>query len=238
MQKTIYTANSRGFADHGWLNSHHTFSFANYYDPERMGFGALRVINDDKVAPSRGFGTHPHQNMEIISIPLKGALRHKDSEGNEAVIENGEVQLMSAGTGVFHSEYNNSNQEEVNFLQIWVLPKRENIAPRYDQQRFDVEDRKDKLQFVLSPIDSDHTGVKINQDAFFSMTDLTAGKSLDYEIQNKGNGLYIFVLEGEVAVEGETLKTRDAISLSDLSGVNFKALADAKVLLMEVPLEV
>jgi redox-sensitive bicupin YhaK (pirin superfamily) len=238
MHKSVYKAESRGYADHGWLNSHHTFSFANYYDPERMGFGALRVINDDRVAPSRGFGTHPHQNMEIISVPLKGSLKHKDSEGNEAVIEHGEVQLMSAGTGVFHSEFNNSNAQEVNFLQIWVLPKEENITPRYDQQRFLEQDRKNKFQFIVSPIGSSHSGVKINQDAYFALTDLSKDKDLEYQVQHEGNGLYIFVLEGSVQTAEETLSQRDAVSLTGVTKVGLVAAEDAKILVMEVPVEV
>jgi len=238
MEKQVIKKESRGVADHGWLNSFHTFSFGGYYNPERMGFGALRVINDDRVAPGRGFGTHPHQNMEIISVPLQGELKHKDSEGNEAVIEHGEVQLMSAGTGVFHSEYNNSNTEEVNFLQIWVLPKEENIKPRYDQKRFDEKQRQNQLQFVVSPIGSEHTGVKINQDAYFSMTNLSAGAELEYSVQNEGNGVYVFLLDGELKVEGEIIKTRDAIALTGLKATLMAASRESKVLIMEVPMAV
>jgi len=178
--QTLHKADTRGIANHGWLNSHHTFSFASYFNPERMGFGTLRVINDDVVAPSMGFGTHPHQNMEIISLPLRGALKHKDTMGNSHVIKKGEVQAMSAGTGVSHSEYNNSKTEDVNFLQIWVMPKKLNIAPNYSQKEFSAEQRKNKFQLVVSPDGRENT-VSINQDAFFSLSDLKEGKTIEYK---------------------------------------------------------
>ena len=235
-ETVLHKANSRGNADHGWLKSKHSFSFANYYNPERMGFGTLRVINDDLIAPAKGFGTHPHQNMEIISIPISGALKHKDSEGNEAVICDGEIQLMSAGTGVYHSEYNASNSEQANFLQIWILPEKKNITPRYDQRKFEKKDRKNKWQTIVSPMDKEDEGVKINQQAWFNMTDLDENKELLYVKNKKPNGIYFFVLDGEIKVEDKTLSKKDALGLTKENEVTVLAETKAKVLVMEVPL--
>jgi redox-sensitive bicupin YhaK (pirin superfamily) len=236
MKTILHKANTRGNADHGWLKSKHTFSFASYHNPDRMGFGLLRVINDDQVAPSKGFGTHPHQDMEIISIPLSGSLKHKDSQGNEAVIQNGEVQLMSAGTGVFHSEFNASDKENVNFLQIWVMPEKLRIVPRYDQKKFDVEDRRNKWQTVVSPMDQEGDEVKINQQAWFSLTNLDKGEELNYQTKKNGNGVYFFLLEGEVDLANETLRERDGLGVVDAQTVSLKAAKEAKVLAIEVPL--
>lgn len=236
MNAVVHRAESRGAADHGWLKSHHSFSFASYYNTERMGFGLLRVLNDDQVAPKKGFGTHPHQNMEIVSIPLSGALQHKDSEGNEGIIKHGEVQLMSAGTGVYHSEYNASQEEDVRFLQIWVLPEKENIAPRYDQKLFDVSKRQNRWQTVVSPIGSDEDAVAINQQAWFSMTDLDQGQEISYSQKGSGTGVYLFLLEGELKVGQEVLTRRDAIGLADASSVKIKAEKASQVLAIEVPL--
>ncbi|MFH2130620.1 MAG: pirin family protein [bacterium] len=235
MTPTIHKADSRGLADHGWLKSRHTFSFASYYDDKRMGFGVLRVLNDDVVAPGRGFGTHPHENMEIISIPLHGQLRHKDSEGNETVIKNGEVQIMSAGTGVLHSEYNHSDTDAVNFLQIWVLPKKQNIHPRYDQRRFDPEGRQDQFQLAVSPLGTDDAGIKINQDAYFSLVDLSQGRKISYDRYRAGNLVYLFVMDGSLEVNGEQLAPRDAIGLTDPVSIGIQATSKASVLVMEVP---
>ncbi len=229
-----HLSETRGFADHGWLKSHHTFSFANYYNPERMGFGALRVINDDSVAAGNGFGTHPHRDMEIISIPLEGTLKHQDSEGNKGLIKKGEVQIMSAGTGIAHSENNASEIEDVKFLQIWVMPKIMSVKPRYEQKAFSEMDRKNKWSTVVSN-DGREGSVTINQDAFFSLTDLDAGKNLDYKLKIKGNGAYVFVLNGKVDVEGVTLNSRDGLALKDLSSLNLRALENTSLLLMEVP---
>jgi redox-sensitive bicupin YhaK (pirin superfamily) len=236
METVLHTSDSRGAADHGWLKSKHSFSFASYYNPSRMGFGVLRVINDDQIAPSSGFGTHPHQNMEIISIPISGALKHKDSEGNEAVISHGEVQLMSAGTGVYHSEYNASDTEDANFLQIWVMPEKENITPRYDQKKFDVAARKNKWQTVVSPLDKNDEGVKINQQAWFNLADLDSSQGLLYKMNNEKNGVYFFLLEGELEVGEQTLNARDAIGVIGQTKINIKAKSNAKILAMEVPL--
>lgn len=236
MKKTIYKADSRGLAEHGWLTSRHTFSFADYYDPQRIRFGLLRVLNDDIVQPGMGFGTHPHDNMEIISIPLQGELAHKDSMGTKQVIKTGDVQIMSAGSGVTHSEFNNSDSELVNFLQIWVFPKERNITPRYDQKTLNLNDRINKIQMIISP-EKDSKTLWINQDAYFSLAKLDENKSLTYEIKNKGNGLYIFLLDGDLNVADEILSKRDAIGLENLNNLEIKANKPSEILLIEVPMK-
>lgn len=236
MKTVLHKADTRGVANHGWLSSHHTFSFANYYNPERMGFGTLRVINDDIVAPSRGFGTHPHENMEIISVPLSGCLRHKDTMGNEHVIKADEVQAMSAGTGLQHSEYNHSQNEAVNFLQIWVYPKRKNIKPNYSQKEFLEENRMNKIQLVVSPDGRDNT-VEINQDAFFSRTQIGVGNELTYSKYLKDNGVYFLILEGDIEVNGKSLSTKDGLGVMDADDLKLVAKSKAEVLIMEVPLK-
>jgi redox-sensitive bicupin YhaK (pirin superfamily) len=230
----IHTAQSRGLADHGWLQSRHTFSFAGYHNPERMGFGALRVINDDSVEAGQGFGTHSHRDMEIISIPLVGSLQHKDSQGNATVIKKGEVQIMSAGTGIAHSEYNASTTEAVKFLQIWVLPKKLGIKPRYEQKDFPQEERMNKFVTVVSP-DGREGSLSINQDAYFSLGDLEADKVLRYQRQGEGTGVYVLVLKGEVEVDGIRLGERDGLGMESFKNLNFRVIAAAEVLLMEVP---
>jgi redox-sensitive bicupin YhaK (pirin superfamily) len=235
MKTTIHRADTRGYADHGWLKSRHTFSFAGYHNPERMRFGLLRVLNDDIVEPGGGFGTHPHDNMEIVSIPLSGSLAHKDSEGNEHVINTGDVQIMSAGSGLYHSEYNASAKNTVNFLQIWVYPKVRNIKPRYDQKTFDSADRKNKIQTVVSPQNNDGT-LWINQDAYFSLADIEKAVKLNYEIMHKGNGLYIFVISGAIEISGEILNKRDAIGIEESNSIELKAVENSEILLIEVPL--
>ncbi|MEC7784684.1 MAG: pirin family protein [Bacteroidota bacterium] len=237
MKKILHKSETRGDANHGWLHSKHTFSFANYYDPQRMNFGVLRVLNDDKVSGGMGFGTHPHQNMEIISIPLSGDLEHQDSMGNTTVIKEGDIQVMSAGTGVQHSEYNKNKDEEVRFLQIWVIPHTQNVEPRYDQITLKKEDRKNKLQQVLSPNKED-AGVWIHQDAWFNMVDLDADKAVTYDFNLASNGLYLFVLEGSVEVADEKLERRDGLGIFDTQSITLKASEQASVLLMEVPLHV
>jgi len=231
----LHKADTRGDADHGWLHSRHTFSFANYYDPSRMHFGALRVLNDDYVAPGMGFGTHPHDNMEIISIPLEGDLEHKDSMGNVAVIRHGDIQVMSAGTGIRHSEYNKNDDQPVKFLQIWVFPNKRNVTPRYDQITLNTGDRKNRFQQIVSPSPDDE-GVWIHQNAWFHMADLEKGTSLDYTLKGEGNGLYVFVLSGDVAVDGQELNSRDGFGIWDIKKVNFSATGDTSLLLMEVPM--
>jgi redox-sensitive bicupin YhaK (pirin superfamily) len=235
MKITLHKANTRGVADHGWLNSHHTFSFANYYNADRMGFGALRVINDDIVHAKMGFGTHPHRDMEIISIPLRGSLKHKDNMGNEHVIKKGEVQAMTAGTGVTHSEYNNSEVEDVNFLQIWVLPALKGIKPNYSQKEFTQSERLNKAQLVVSP-DGREGSVQINQDAYFSLIDLEDAKSFSYSKYNSKNGVYFFVLEGSINLDETKLDKRDGLAIEGEGKLNIKSNQISEVLIMEIPL--
>jgi quercetin 2,3-dioxygenase len=225
---------TRGLARHGWLTSWHTFSFANYYNPDRMGFGALRVINDDTVEAGMGFGTHPHRDMEIISIPLEGALQHRDSEGNSSVIKKGEVQIMSAGTGIYHSEFNASLNEQVKFLQIWVLPKKNGLKPRYEQKDFSKRNKKNKIMVIVSP-DGREDSVSINQNAFFSLSDIEEGQEVIYEKKSPQNGVYIFILRGHVSLHGNEFKERDGIGLKEFEKVSLRAQAHAEVLFMEVP---
>ncbi|MEM0993055.1 MAG: pirin family protein [Bacteroidota bacterium] len=235
MKTILHKANTRGQANHGWLNSHHSFSFANYYHPERMNFGVLRVLNDDVVAPGRGFGTHPHDNMEIISIPLEGDLEHKDSMGNVTTIKQGDVQVMSAGTGVFHSEYNKNKDRAVKFLQIWVFPNQKDVEPRYDQITLKQQDLRNQLSQILSP-NSEDEGVWINQNAWFHLGDLEAGRKFSYDLKADGNGVYAFVLEGNVTIAGQALNKRDGFGIWDTNSIDIQADQDAKVLLMEVPM--
>lgn len=230
----LHRAETRGKAFHGWLKSHHTFSFANYYDPNRMGFGVLRVLNDDCVAPGMGFGTHPHRDMEIISIPLEGSLRHEDSEGHSGLIQKGEIQIMSAGTGILHSEENASTESEVKFLQIWVLPKKLGILPRYAQRFFSEDERRNRFQLIVSP-DGRENSLIINQDAYVSLTDLDPGASLTYQGHGR-SGLYVFVLKGEVEVKGMLLSKRDGLGIEHFSEVPVIAKSECELLLMEVPL--
>ena len=237
MKTLLHKAESRGHANHGWLDSHHTFSFANYYNPERMHFGVLRVLNDDRVAPGKGFGTHPHDNMEIISIPLEGDLEHKDSMGNTAVIKEGDVQIMSAGTGVFHSEYNKNTDKEVKFLQIWVLPKSKNLNPRYDQISLREIEKDNAFYQVLSP-NKDDQGVWINQNAWFHLGKFEAGKSETYKLKSEGNGVYAFILEGEVEIGNQKLGKRDGFGIWDTDEIEVKSISDSRILLMEVPMNI
>ncbi|MBK6966113.1 MAG: pirin family protein [Bacteroidales bacterium] len=234
--KVLHKAESRGLANHGWLISRHTFSFANYYNPERMRFGVLRVLNDDVVEAGEGFGTHPHDNMEIISIPLEGDLEHKDSMGNVAVIKKGDVQVMSAGAGITHSEYNKNAGKPVKFLQIWVFPKIKNVKPRYDQITLKEEDRLNKLQQILSP-NQDDEGVWIHQDAWFHLGKFEEGVSADYKLKKAGNGLYAFVLSGSFIVDGTELQERDGLGIQDIESVTIRSgSAGAEILLMEIPM--
>lgn len=235
MQKIIHKSNSRGHANHGWLDSHHTFSFANYYNPDRMHFGVLRVLNDDVVAPGKGFGRHPHDNMEIISIPLSGDLEHKDSMGNVAVIREGDVQVMSAGTGIFHSEYNKREDREVKFLQIWVYPNKKNVKPRYDQIALQEIARENEFYQILSP-DAADQGVWIHQEAWFHLGRFTKETGLTYSIKKPGNGTYFFVLDGEVEIAKEKLNSRDGLGIWDTESVELTCHAGSRVLVMEVPM--
>jgi quercetin 2,3-dioxygenase len=237
MNSVIHKNETRGRAHHGWLKSHHTFSFADYFRPDRMNFGALRVLNDDQVDPGQGFMTHPHKNMEIVSIPLSGALRHKDSTGREEVIRSGEVQIMSAGTGIAHSEMNASETEAVSFLQIWILPKELNISPRYQQAVFAKEKRKNRFQVVVSPSEEEGA-LWINQDAHFSLGSLEVGKEAVYQVRQKGNGVYMFVIDGEIKAGDELLSRRDAAGFTEKGEIRVSASKDSEVLVIEVPMEI
>lgn len=235
--QVIHRANSRGFADHGWLKSHHTFSFAGYHNPERVHFGVLRVLNDDTVKGGMGFGTHPHDNMEIISIPLEGDLEHKDSMGNTTVIRKGDIQVMSAGTGIQHSEYNKNRDEAVKFLQIWIFPNKRNVQPRYDQISMELGDRHNKLQQILSPNPED-AGVWIHQDAWFHIGNFDQQVPATYAIKKETNGVYAFVLKGSFLVNGELLASRDGMGVWNTSAIELQSQEDdAEILLMEVPMQ-
>jgi redox-sensitive bicupin YhaK (pirin superfamily) len=234
----LHKSETRGHANHGWLDSHHTFSFANYYNPERMHFGVLRVLNDDIVDAGKGFGTHPHDNMEIISIPLEGDLEHKDSMGNVTTIRQGDVQVMSAGTGIYHSEYNKNKDQKVKFLQIWVFPNKRNVTPRYDQITLKTAEVKNKLFQILSP-NADDDGVWIHQNAWFHMGNLDAGFQTEYQLKGgAGNGVYVFVIDGNVSVGNQSLQKRDGFGIWNVDKISLKADSGARVLLMEVPMSV
>ena len=237
MNTVLHKAETRGHANHGWLDSHHTFSFANYHNPERIHFGVLRVLNDDIVAPAKGFGTHPHDNMEIVSIPLSGDLEHQDSMGNKAVIKQGDVQVMSAGTGIYHSEYNKNNDKEVKFLQIWIFPNKKKVNPRYDQISIQDIEKQNEFYQVLSP-NPDDQGVWIHQNAWFHLGRFDAEMKTNYKLMDKTNGLYVFVLEGSVDIDGQTLNSRDGYGIWEIEEINLAAITNSRVLLMEVPMSV
>jgi redox-sensitive bicupin YhaK (pirin superfamily) len=236
MNTVLHKAETRGHADHGWLNSHHSFSFANYHNPDRMHFGVLRVLNDDIVDGSKGFGRHPHDNMEIISIPLEGDLEHKDSMGNTTVIKQGDVQVMSAGTGIYHSEYNKNKDRAVKFLQIWLFPNKKNVEPRYDQISLDSKNLKNNFSQILSPSPDDE-GVWIHQNAWFHMAEFDKDHNDTYRLKSKGNGVYAFVLDGDVTIAGQSLNKRDGFGIWDVDKIEVQADSKARVLLMEVPME-
>jgi redox-sensitive bicupin YhaK (pirin superfamily) len=232
----LHKSDTRGIASHGWLESRHTFSFANYNNPERMHFGVLRVLNDDRVDPAMGFGTHPHDNMEIISIPLEGDLEHKDSMGNTTVIKNGDIQIMSAGTGVFHSEYNKNKDKLVKFLQIWVYPNKKNVTPRYDQITLAKNERKNKFQQIISP-NADDDGIWIQQDAWFHLGDFDKGVISDYKIKKSVNGVYVFIIKGAAAIGDQKLDSRDGFGIWNTDQFSITANSDdTEILLMEVPM--
>jgi redox-sensitive bicupin YhaK (pirin superfamily) len=235
MKTILYKASERGAADHGWLNAKHYFSFAGYYDPQKVHFGLLRVLNDDIVAGGGGFPTHPHDNMEIVTIPFTGALQHKDSTGGNGLIKSGDVQIMSAGTGVQHSEFNASKTEAVNLFQLWVFPKKKNITPRYDQRNFSTTDRINKWKFVVSPNETDN-GLWINQDARFALTKLEAGKELTYNNAFKGNGVFLVVINGFAKVNGVELSKRDALGIYDTDSFTVTTTEDTELLAVEIPM--
>ena len=233
METIIHKAETRGHADYGWLKTNYTFSFANYYDPARVHFGALRVLKDDFISAGMGFDRHPHDNMEIVTIPLEGRLEHKDSMGNTMQILSGDVQIMSAGTGIFHSEFNPDTGHDLRLLQIWVLPKLKNITPRYDQKTYDPAGRKNRWQRVVSPTETE--AVWINQDAWFSLISLEKGKTAGYAFQKPGNGAYVFMMEGSADVSGTQLDRRDGGGFRDTDTLSVTALENAEILLMELP---
>lgn len=235
MKTIIHKAATRGHANHGWLDSWHTFSFAGYHDPERIHFGALRVLNDDTVAGGMGFGAHPHDNMEIISIPTSGDLEHKDNMGNLQVIRQGDVQVMSAGTGIQHAEKNKNPDKPVKFFQIWVFPNKKNVTPRYAQQNFPDSEKQNKLVTVVSPVGTNDGGVQIYQDAWFSLGKLDKGMSVSYDLNKKDNGVYAFVIEGDVTINGQALNRRDGMGITGTGRLEITADTDGELLLMEVP---
>ena len=234
MNTVLHKSDSRGQADHGWLKAKHSFSFANYYNPERMHFGVLRVLNDDIIAGGKGFGMHPHDNMEIITIPLEGDLAHKDNMGNAATIKQGDVQVMSAGTGVYHSEFNPNEDQQTKLFQIWLIPNKKNVQPRYDQISIREVEKKNSFYQILSPNQEDQ-GVWIHQDAWFSLGKFDEGKDDQYTIKKKGNGVYLLVIDGQVKIGEHTLNKRDALGIWDVNKLHVSAITNASVLLMEVP---
>lgn len=235
MNIKIQKASERGGANHGWLNAKHYFSFASYHNPDKVHFGLLRVLNDDRIAGGTGFPAHPHDNMEIVTIPLSGALQHKDNAGGEGIIKAGDVQIMSAGTGVQHSEFNASKTEDATLFQVWIFPKERNIKPRYDQRNYDIKQRINKWQIVVSPQETDNA-LWINQDARFGLTMLESAKTISYENGFKGNGVYLVVISGSVEIDGKQLLTRDAAAISGTDQFNIKALEDAELLAIEIPM--
>ncbi|MBA4139413.1 MAG: pirin family protein [Segetibacter sp.] len=236
MKTILYTADRRGHVSFAWLDSHHSFSFGNYHDPEKVHFGMLRVLNDDVITGGSGFSTHPHDNMEIVSIPLYGGIEHKDSTGTNAVIKQNDVQIMSAGTGIRHSEYNHYKDQETNFLQVWVFPEKRNITPRYDQKTFKPEERINRFQTVVAP--DDDKAVWINQDAWFSLANLKSAFSTSYKIKKEDNGVYIFVIEGAITVNRQSLFKRDAFGIWDVETLDITADTDAEILLIDVPMRI
>jgi redox-sensitive bicupin YhaK (pirin superfamily) len=237
MKVVLHKANTRGHANHGWLDSYHSFSFGHYHDPERIHFGALRVLNDDTVAGGMGFGTHPHDNMEIISIPTSGDLEHKDNMGNTQTIRQDDVQVMSAGTGIQHAEKNKNSDQPVKFFQVWVFPNKKNVKPRYDQKNFSAEDKKNKLLTVVSPLGTNDGGVQIHQDAWFSLGKLDKDFTTSYDLKNKKmNGVYAFVIEGDITINDQKLNRRDGMGIFGIGKLEITANSDAELLLMEVPM--
>jgi hypothetical protein len=235
MKKIFHASSTRGEANHGWLQAKHSFSFANYFDPKRIQFGALRVLNDDIIAPGMGFGSHPHDNMEIVTIPLEGALEHKDSMDNIGVIEADEIQVMSAGTGIFHSEYNKNKDKEVKVLQLWVLPKEKNVTPRYDQKSIKELKKTNTLYSIVTP-DPNGPAMWIHQDAWFHMGDFNQSTEIEYKINKDGNGVYVFLIEGSAEIAGEAIKKRDALGIWETDNFSLSMAPNSRILLIEVPL--
>lgn len=239
MSKNIQRSEERGGGNYGWLNTKYSFSFSNYFNPNKMGFGVLRVLNDDKIAGGGGIGTHPHENMEIVTIPFKGALAHKDSTGTDGIINSGDIQIMSAGSGIFHSEYNVSNTEPVELLQIWILADKQNIKPRYAQRTFDTSLRQDIFQTVVSPNGDDKADdfkspLWINQNSYFALAKINNAKTIEYKINTLGNGIFLFVIEGSIKIDGEILNQRDSMEISEGGNIAVEGLEDSFVLVIEV----
>ncbi len=233
----IHKSEDRGHAQHGWLDTYHSFSFANYHDPAKVHFGVLRVLNDDTIEGGMGFGMHPHDNMEIITIPIFGGVHHKDSMGNSGVINTSDVQVMSAGTGIYHSEENANADLDLKLFQIWIFPNKRNITPRYDQKTFEVSDRTNKFQQIVSPMGSED-GLNIHQDAWFSLVDLDKDFEANYQIKKSGNGVYAFLIEGNATINNQSLNKRDAIGITDIENVTIKADSDAQILVMDIPMNI
>lgn len=237
MQKVFHPAHERGTANLGWLKTNYSFSFANYFNPKRVQFGCLRVLNDDTIAADKGFGKHLHKNMEIVTIPLRGTLKHQDSMGNSAEIHTGEVQVMSAGTGVEHSEFNPNKDQDINLLQIWVFPEKKHVEPRYDQKKFSTEKVKNKLLNVVSPKDdNDGEALWMHQQAYFNLGELQADEKIDYKLHKSGHGVYCFLISGEIEVANENLNSRDAIGIWDCESLSIETKKPSKILLIEVPM--
>ena len=238
MKLEKFPAETRGFANHGWLQANHSFSFANFYDPNRLHYGALRVLNDDLIAPGTGFSTHPHQNMEIITIPLSGVLKHKDSMSNEWLyVKPNEVQVMSAGKGIYHSEMNGSTEDHLSLFQIWIIPNKDGVEPRYNQEAFNPEERKNKLQVLVSSLDdSDKNGLKIHQDAKLSRIDLDEGKTFKYDLKSEKHGVYIMNISGNIAVDNQELSNRDALGVSKTNNFSIQANTNSELLFIEIPM--
>jgi quercetin 2,3-dioxygenase len=239
MRTKIFKKESRGTADFGWLKANFSFSFGNYFNPERVQFGALRVLNDDCIAGGMGFGRHPHNNMEIVTIPLEGRLKHNDSMGNEGLIEPGEVQVMSAGTGIEHSEFNANESDDLKLLQIWVFPEIQGVAPRYDQKKFDFEVKKNTFVNVVCPMDKmvdDALGVF--QQTYFNLGVFEAETLVNYKVKNAGNGIFLFVIEGEIEIENQMMNRRDAMEITDCELIDIIIKSESKILLVEVPMEI
>lgn len=236
MNTIFHKSETRGYANHGWLKARHSFSFAGYYNPERMNFGALRVLNDDFIAPGMGFDTHPHDNMEIITIPLEGELEHKDSMDNTSVIRRNDIQVMSAGTGILHSEFNYNKDKPLKLLQIWVFPNKKNVKPRYDQITLEDDKTRNKFYQIVSPHPNDD-GVWIHQNAWFYIGDFNEDTYINYKPKNDENGVYIFLISGEAVVENQRLKRRDGLGVTNAVNIRINALRNSKILLMEVPME-
>jgi len=236
MKTTLHKSETRGHANHGWLDSYHTFSFANYYNPERVNFGALRVLNDDRIAAGKGFGTHPHDNMEIITIPVAGVVEHKDSMGNHGTISAGEIQVMSAGTGIFHSEFNHEQAKPLELFQIWIFPNKKNVSPRYNQISLADIEKVDEFYQILSPNPNDQ-GVWIHQNAWFYLGDFSEGWEGKYELKDANNGVYFFVIEGNLTIADQKLSRRDGLGVSEAKSIEIKTTTQTKLLVMEIPMQ-